>query len=146
MERNAQQIVRLLPQQYPFRFVDHVSQYRKGKSMKAVFNPLPLYPYLGQGDTLPVSVLVEGLAQVAVLFTQLETRPLESYEMPLLGKIKVNVTGTAGWNRQLVYELSPVRILSNQAIFSGVVKYGHDLPILSATLGVAVAVKGSVLS
>ncbi len=140
---NVQRLLELLPQQYPFRFVDKVTLYEQGSLMQATFNPVPLQPYLGRGDSLPVTVLIEGLAQVAVMLTQLETRPLVPGEMPLLGKVQATISDEAASDQPICYELAPERIWQRQAVFSGHVRSVDDRLLLSATLAVAIADKGS---
>ncbi len=135
-------MVELLPHQYPFRLVDAITRYVKGEGIHARFHQLPLYPYFGKGATMPSSLLIEGLAQVAVLFTQLETRPLQPHEVPLLGKIEADVAGKAVWDQPLAYELSPIRMFCKQAILYGVARQNGGPPIVSATLMVSISDKG----
>ncbi|GIQ69331.1 FabA-like domain protein [Xylanibacillus composti] len=143
MDKDEPRILDLLPQQYPFRFIDQVPLYKPGKRMQASFDPAALRTCLGGGAAIPVSVLIEGLAQTAVLLTQLETRPLGPGEMPLLGKVRASIKEQAVWDRLVYYELAPERIWQRQAVFSGSVQDEDGRPLVTATLLVAIADKGS---
>lgn len=143
MDKHEPRMLELLPQQYPFRFVDEVTLYEQGRRMRASFDPAPMRSYLGGRDILPVTVLIEGLAQVAVLLTQLETRPLAPGEMPLLGKVQAEIRREAMWDQLIYYELKPERIWQRQAVYSGIVVQKDGCSLLEATLGVAITKKGS---
>ncbi len=136
----------MLPHQFPFRFVDEVTTYIKMKKMNGHFDPSSMYPYLGKQPDVPSTIMIEGLAQLSVLFAQMETKPLEDNEFPLLGKIDTNIISTLRWDQTVNYALTPIRILSKQAVFSGLVTDSDGQRIITATLGVAIGKKGVELS
>lgn len=135
-ERSA--LVDMLPHQPPFRFVDHVTDYAAGKELKASFYPEPLREVLGDQQHPPASVLIEGLAQTAVIFVQLETDPLQPHEIPLLGKVEASIDGRVDWNAVISYEITPIRLGRSQAALHGEV-WANGERAICATLYVAIS-------
>ncbi|KPV57445.1 hypothetical protein QJ48_22190 [Paenibacillus sp. A3] len=137
--RSPDEIAALLPHQYPFRFVDEVTRYEPGQRLEARFRPEPLRSMYGYTQTVPSTVMIEGLAQAAVLFVQLETKPLSPGEIPLLGKAEASVRREASWREPLLYDIRPIRMTCSQAILSGTMSGADGGVLATATLCVAVA-------
>ncbi|UFJ42408.1 hypothetical protein LOK74_07955 [Brevibacillus humidisoli] len=121
---NLQQLMSLLPQQVPFRFVDQIICYQPGEWLEAVFLPERLHDSLGSQSFFPDTCLMEGLAQATVIFTQLETEPLRPGELPLLGSIETELVRPVAWDEQLTYQIRPIRMMQRRAILEGAV-YGR---------------------
>ncbi len=94
---------------------------------------------MGGGDLIPEVCLVEGLAQSAILLTQLETTPLQKWEFPLLGRVQASMCASVAWGMKVEYEVRIIRILAKQAVLSGTVYAGGVGRLLEASLAVAVA-------
>ncbi|MGA5691432.1 3-hydroxyacyl-ACP dehydratase FabZ family protein [Cytobacillus pseudoceanisediminis] len=133
------QLMQLLPHEYPIRLVDEVIQYQKGNTLTARFSPTLYKKNFGNQEFIPETCLIEGLAQTAVIFTQLETKPLREDEHPLLGKIKSRIHRKATWDEKITYTISPVRIIEKKAILSGSVIGKDQNIILTAELSVSVS-------
>ncbi|WP_270166444.1 hypothetical protein [Paenibacillus sp. SYP-B4298] len=82
---------------------------------------------------------MEGLAQSAILLTQLETTPLQKWEFPLLGRVQASMCASVAWGMKVEYEVRIIRILAKQAVLSGTVYAGGVGRLLEASLAVAVA-------
>jgi 3-hydroxymyristoyl/3-hydroxydecanoyl-(acyl carrier protein) dehydratase len=135
---NEKEILALLPHQPPFRFVDNVIRYEPGRFLQAKFSPPSLEVPFGISKEIPETILIEGLAQVAVLLTQLETEPLKEGDIPLLGSVNVTLIKKVQWGETLIYTVEPIRILEKQAVLKGRITVGKELTVV-ATLSVAVA-------
>ncbi|GAA4726598.1 3-hydroxyacyl-ACP dehydratase FabZ family protein [Brevibacillus fulvus] len=133
------ELLTLLPQQYPFRFVDEVTRYVPGSLLEAKFLPAPLRQCYGNGRYFPETCMLEGLAQATVILTQLETEPLKQKELPLLGSIEASLIRPADWDEQLTYVIKPVRIAQKRAIFDGTLVDSTGQQIALAMIGVAIA-------
>ncbi|MCF2945184.1 hotdog family protein [Paenibacillus tarimensis] len=133
-------VMDLLPHEPPFRFVTQVTRYQSGECLYASHEfTWSESERMGGGEAVPEVCLLEGLAQTAVLFTQLETSPLEKWEFPLLGHVHAAVQGEAGWGTPVNYEVKMIRILAKRAVLSGSVYTSDGRTCLEATLTVAVA-------
>ncbi|MFS0836946.1 3-hydroxyacyl-ACP dehydratase FabZ family protein [Paenibacillus sp. 1P03SA] len=132
-------LLAMLPHQFPLRVLDEVKDYSPGKFLIAGCSPEPLKIYFGGTDTIPPTLLIEGLAQACVILTQLETAPLAEDEVPLLGAIKAKLLNPVSWQESILYKVEPVRILSKKAIFTGTLYRSDGTTAVSAELSVAVA-------
>ncbi|WP_335690062.1 FabA-like domain protein [Cytobacillus firmus] len=131
-------ILDLLPHQSPFRFVDKITEYVPRNSLAAKFSPSNI-PFFNLRQ-VPLSVLVESVAQSAILLTQLETSPLSDDEIPLLGSIDIQLhSESLDDNEVFLIKVNIVKLLSKQAVLSGEVLNGNHQKILSANISVAVA-------
>lgn len=136
-EKNKE-ILTLLPHQPPFRFIDHVTRYVPDCLLEAMFSPFSIKEKFGIRSCLPETILIEGLAQAAVLFMQLETRPLKEDETPLLGSLNVAIHGSFRWEDQFLYRVESIRILEKQAVLKGKVFVAEKV-VVSGLLSVAVS-------
>ncbi|MFD2673329.1 FabA-like domain protein [Marinicrinis sediminis] len=137
-------LMSLLPQQDPFRLIDRIVSYEPGQRLRAEMDLSRLYSDFGQQAIVPLHVLVESLAQTAVIYVQLETNPLEDHEVPLLGKVEAKAIKDVAWTQSVQLEITPVRILAKQAMLTGRVRTIPEEEIhLTAELYVAVS-KGQV--
>lgn len=139
MKENLDKLLDLLPHQSPFRFVDKITEYIRGKSLAIMFSPSNI-PFFHLSE-VPISIFVESVAQSAILLTQLETSPLSNDEIPLLGSIDVHIHSEClDPNEEYLIKVNIVKLLSKQAILSGEVMNVRLQKILSANISVAVAV------
>lgn len=134
-----QEILSLLPHQKPFVFLHKVLDYLPGKRLHVEFNPNEIKHVFSGQLYIPDVILIEGLAQSSVLLTQLETKPIQKGEFPLLGSVSAEIHSKIGWTQVLQYKVSPLRLTSKQAIITGLVKNEENRTIVSGTLSVAVS-------
>ncbi|MFD7524205.1 3-hydroxyacyl-ACP dehydratase FabZ family protein [Paenibacillus chitinolyticus] len=137
-ERSLDRLLELLPHQEPLRLISAVTDYEAGKLLQASYSPSRFQDFCKE-PLIPPSLLIEGLAQAAVLFVQMETRPLREGEFPLLGGLKAHVAVPVSWEETLHYTVRAVRILSTQAVVEGEVKLSGGTEAIRAVITVAVA-------
>ncbi|MFS1514246.1 3-hydroxyacyl-ACP dehydratase FabZ family protein [Chengkuizengella sp. SCS-71B] len=136
------QLVNMLPQKWPFRFIDHITAYKQKEYIRGTY-------YISQTtsiikdhtQTFPASFITEGLAQLAVIFITLETKPLRENEVPLLGSIKMESFQDLPWHLEKVkYEISPIKIFDSQAVLYGVASVENKV-ICKGELSVAKSIR-----
>ncbi|PEM43186.1 3-hydroxyacyl-ACP dehydratase FabZ family protein [Bacillus toyonensis] len=130
------EIINLLPHQKPFRFIDDIISYKPNHSLKAMYCPSSIEKKIKTRD-VPVTILIEGLAQTAILYTQLETEPLKENDVPMLGSVEYEIFKSFEWGRSVTYVVMPIRLLKNQAIIKGEITVDN---VLCATANLSVAV------
>lgn len=138
MREELDKLLQLLPHQYPLRLVDRVLRYDPGNRLIAAFSAAPLAPYFTPRTTIPQTILLEGLAQAAVILVQLETASLKKGEIPLLGRVHAEIVGEAKWEERIRYEVRPERMLSRQASVAARVFNEAGVQVAHATLYMAV--------
>ncbi|MCK6259459.1 FabA-like domain protein [Fictibacillus sp. KIGAM418] len=129
--------LRLLPHEYPLRLVDKVELYRKGEILVSKFDTNRLN-WLPNQTPIPESILMEGMAQSAVIFTQLETRPLQKDEFPVLGAINATILSRVEPGQLITYKIKPLRLLQDQAVIEGSILV-HQQTVLRGTLTVGIS-------
>ncbi|MDM5335853.1 FabA-like domain protein [Fictibacillus enclensis] len=129
-----------LPHQFPFRFISSVTKYVPTQLLIAHYNFTDQEKHFGKSEYVPSSILIEGLAQTAVIFTQLETKPLTDEEFPLLGSVKAKFYEAVRWTEDITYIIDPIRIFAKQALLTAVL-YSGGRKKVSVTLSVAIATK-----
>lgn len=130
-------ILDLLPQKPPFRFVDKVISYEPTQSLSSIFNASLKKDMVSNSRFIPPSILIEGLAQTAVLFTQLETNPLQPGEVPLLGSVRSNIMQSVSWDGMIQFIVKPLRLMTKSAVIEGKV-YSDN--VLVATMSIAIGI------
>jgi 3-hydroxymyristoyl/3-hydroxydecanoyl-(acyl carrier protein) dehydratase len=129
--------IRLLPHEYPLRLVDMVELYIPGEMLVSKYDSSHL-EWLPNQAYIPDSILIEGLAQSAIIFTQLEVRPLQKDEFPVLGAINASLISSVEQGKLITYQIRPLRLLKDQAVIEGEVKIS-DRTILKAQLTVGIS-------
>jgi 3-hydroxyacyl-[acyl-carrier-protein] dehydratase len=129
----------LLPHAEPFRLVDEVLMYVPKEKLLAKFCCSRVYA-ICSGASVPDAVLIEGLAQTAVLFMQLETRPLAKDEIPLMGALRYGRVQPVQWNESVVYETFPLRLGEHQALIEGRIYKMNDSSIVVEHVNFSVAI------
>jgi len=130
----------LLPHQHPFRFVSRILLYVPGHKIISQYEPSMFRNDYGGCPYVPEACLMEGVAQTAIIYTQLETAPLEEHEIPMLGSLDAQLECYSAWDEIVTYEIRPLRISTKQAMLTGQI-YG-DFQRRIGFVSVSVAVKG----
>jgi len=134
----AADMLMLLPHQAPLRLVDDILEYVPGMRMVAQFQPASLYPYCRE-SYVPEALLMEGLAQTAVLFTQLETEELKEDDFPLLGNVEAATFCQAGWEDTLMFTVTPLRFAHRRSLLQGIAHTASGKRLIRVSLGLAVS-------
>lgn len=127
----------LLPHEYPLRLVDKVELYKPGEELVSNYDTRHL-KWLSMKTPIPETILMEGMAQSAVIFTQLETRPLQKDEFPVLGAINATMLSQVEPGQLITYNIKPLRLLQDQALIEGSIWVGQRR-ILKGTLTVGIS-------
>lgn len=131
-------LIEKLPQEPPFRFLSAIDEYKKGEYIKGrlYINSLPIEVRNTSGFFL-TSFILEGLAQLGVIFIQLETKPLEYGEFPLLGLMNFTNINTVSWEQtDIELMIESTKIHENQAFLKGIATADSKL-LCNGYLGVA---------
>lgn len=134
---SCQEILSMLPHQFPFRLISNIVKYVPRKILQAEFTPSSLHTLFLQFGYVPETILIEGLAQTAVLLTQLETMPLKEGEVPLLGSVEMAAVKQVPWGEAVNFAVEPVRIVAKQAMLKGRATAGSST-LITGTICVAV--------
>jgi 3-hydroxyacyl-[acyl-carrier-protein] dehydratase len=129
----------MLPQQPPFRFLDSIIRYTPGHLLQALFDPSKLQHQHPDVNEVPISILIEGLAQTAVIFVQLEIRPLSPDEIPLLGNVKSDINKGLTWENNAIFEITPVRFTSKHFIVNGTLITEQGERVLTSSFSISIA-------
>ncbi|SDN48084.1 3-hydroxymyristoyl/3-hydroxydecanoyl-(acyl carrier protein) dehydratase [Fictibacillus solisalsi] len=127
----------LLPHEYPLRLVDKVELYKPGEELVSKYDTRHL-KWLSIKTPIPETILMEGMAQSAVIFTQLETRPLQNDEFPVLGAINATMLSQVEPGQLITYNIKPLRLLQDQALIEGSI-WVDQRRILKGTLTVGIS-------
>jgi len=130
-------IQKLLPQKYPFCFIDRVVEFEKGKRLVAVKNitanewacssldrsPVPQCPsapacasrftFHASPSAFPPTLLIESAAQAALLLYQLSMVKEGEHPTYVLGKVKAEFSGEAKVGDEVVFSVANARMLTS---------------------------------
>jgi 3-hydroxyacyl-[acyl-carrier-protein] dehydratase len=117
-----EQIKELLPQRFPFLMLDRIIEYEPGKKIAGIKNvtgnELFFQGHFPEEAVMPGAMILESMAQVAIIFFQLSTAELEQKRF-LFGRVKANFTKPVVPGDVLVIEMYPVKIISSGGIMEG---------------------------
>ncbi|MGM1049387.1 MAG: hypothetical protein ACQEXX_25070 [Bacillota bacterium] len=131
----------LLPHKPPFRFVDGIITYTPKSGIQTFFCPEQSSDYLGKGIHIPPVILIEGLAQSAVLYSILESEPLDENEFPLLGYVNAKIARNVMWSEKIYYSVSTLRMLKKRAVLHGQMFNNNEELLIDTSISVSVAKK-----
>ena len=138
-------IRKLLPQQFPIIMVDRVLEFEKGKSLKAVKsvsgNEIHFLGHFPHVAIMPGVLILEGMAQSALLLVQLTYGALPQDEVPLYGSVNAKFHKVVIPGDQLVYEVEVVKLTSYAGLFKAEAKVGSEV-VARAELGLGGRRKG----
>jgi len=113
----------LLPQTYPMLMVDRVLDWSAGSCIRALRSVTGNDPLINghfkQGAVVPGALIVEGIAQSALLLMLLTHADATSSDTYVLGSIKARFLHPVTPGDQLIYEVILERAVDAGALFSG---------------------------
>ena len=119
---NFDEVRRLLPQQFPMIMVDRVLSYEANRSIRTQKNisgnDLFLLGHFPDHAIFPGALLIEGMAQSAILLQKLST-DVQKDEFYLLGSVKARFTNPVYPGDQVIYDVELVRTVSVAVFFHG---------------------------
>ena len=145
---NFEEIKKLVPQKYPFMFIDKVIELQKESRIVCLKNVSGNEPFFvghfPDFAIMPGVLIVEALAQAAIiLFKKSFDTEQNKGKVFLLASANVRFSKPVFPGDQLTLEIDIEKVISSAAIVKGVAKVG-DKVVTKATLSFGVADKDSL--
>ena len=145
---NFEEVRELVPQKYPFLFIDKVTELQKESRIVCLKNISGNEPFFAghfpDFAVMPGVLIVEALAQASIiLFKKSFDTEQNKDKIFLLASANVRFSKPVFPGDQLILEVDIEKVISNAAIVKGVAKVG-DKVVAKATLSFGVANKDSL--
>jgi len=145
---NFEEVRELVPQKYPFLFIDKVIELQKESRIVCLKNISGNEPFFAghfpDFAIMPGVLIVEALAQASIiLFKKSFDTEQNKDKIFLLASANVRFSKPVFPGDQLILEIDVEKVISSAAIVKGVAKVG-DKVVAKATLSFGVANKDSL--
>ncbi|MBT7210857.1 MAG: 3-hydroxyacyl-ACP dehydratase FabZ [Candidatus Scalindua sp.] len=145
---NFEEVRELVPQKYPFLFIDKVIELQKESRIVCLKNISGNEPFFAghfpDFAIMPGVLIVEALAQASIiLFKKSFDTEQNKDKVFLLASANVRFSKPVFPGDQLILEVDVEKVISSAAIVKGVAKVG-DKVVTKATLSFGVANKDSL--
>ncbi|MCP4251927.1 MAG: 3-hydroxyacyl-ACP dehydratase FabZ [Candidatus Scalindua sp.] len=145
---NFEEVRELVPQKYPFLFIDKVTELQKETRIVCLKNISGNEPFFAghfpDFAVMPGVLIIEALAQASIiLFKKSFDTEQNKDKVFLLGSTNVRFSKPVFPGDQLILEVDVEKVISSAAIVKGVAKVG-DKVVAKATLSFGVANKDSL--
>jgi 3-hydroxyacyl-[acyl-carrier-protein] dehydratase len=145
---NFEEVRELVPQKFPFLFIDKVIELQKESRIVCLKNISGNEPFFAghfpDFAIMPGVLIVEALAQASIiLFKKSFDTEHNKDKVFLLASVNVRFSKPAFPGDQLILEVDIEKVISSAAIVKGVAKVG-DKVVAKATLSFGVANKDSL--
>ncbi|KHE92059.1 MAG: 3-hydroxyacyl-ACP dehydratase FabZ [Candidatus Scalindua rubra] len=145
---NFEEVRELVPQKYPFLFIDKVIELQKESRIVCLKNISGNEPFFAghfpDFAIMPGVLIVEALAQASIiLFKKSFSTEQHKDKVFLLASANVRFSKPVFPGDQLILEIDIEKVISSAAIVKGVAKVG-DKVVTKATLSFGVANKDSL--
>jgi len=145
---NFEEVRELVPQKYPFLFIDKVIDLQKESRIVCLKNISGNEPFFAghfpDFAIMPGVLIVEALAQASIiLFKKSFDTEQNKDKVFLLASVNVRFSKPVFPGDQLILEVDIEKVISSAAIVKGVAKVG-DKVVAKATLSFGVANKDSL--
>lgn len=143
-----EEIRELVPQKYPFLFIDKVVEFQKESRIVCLKN-ISGNEYFFAGHfpdfaVMPGVLIIEALAQASIiLFKKSFDTENDKDKVFLLGSANVRFSKPVFPGDQLILEINTEKIISSAAIVKGIAKVGEKI-VTKATLSFGIADKKSL--
>jgi 3-hydroxyacyl-[acyl-carrier-protein] dehydratase len=143
-----EEVRKLVPQKYPFLFIDKVIELQKESRIVCLKNISGNEPFFAghfpDFAIMPGVLIVEALAQASIiLFKKSFDTENDKGKVFLLASANVRFTKPVFPGDQLVLEINTEKIISSAAIVKGIAKVGEKI-VTKATLSFGIAEKESL--
>jgi len=143
---DIQRISEILPQKYPFLFIDKVLHVDESKGEIVCVKNVTMNDYFFQGHfpqkpIMPGVLMIEAMAQASILFFSV-VKPEIAKKNPeyYLGKVETKFSHPVTPGDQLVIEIYRQKVLNTAGIVRAIAKV-NDKVVARATLSFGVKVK-----
>ena len=115
-----------LPHRYPILMLDRITDYRIGDYIEAIKcvtgNSPELVGHFPDRAILPATFIIQALAQLAIVFTQLSLGPLREDEMTVVSTTKFKFLRPVFPGDTLQLRMTPRRLDDAVGIFEGIAR------------------------
>jgi len=144
-----EEIRELVPQKYPFLFIDKVVEFQKGSKIVCLKNISANESFFAghfpDFAIMPGVLILEGLAQASiVLFKKSFDAEEDKEKVFLLGSADVRFTRPVFPGDQLLLEINVEKLISKAAIVKGIARVGEKV-VTKGSLSFGVAEKGALM-
>ncbi len=144
-----EEIRELVPQKYPFLFIDKVVEFQKGSKIVCLKNISANESFFAghfpDFAIMPGVLILEALAQASiVLFKKSFDAEEDKEKVFLLGSADVRFTRPVFPGDQLLLEINVEKLISKAAIVKGIARVGEKV-VTKGTLSFGVAEKKSLM-
>lgn len=148
MIMNFEEVKKLVPQRYPFLFIDKVVELEEGKRVVCLKNVSGNEPFFAghfpEYAIMPGALTLEALAQAAIiLFKKSFKQDDNPGAVFLLAGVKANFVKPVFPGDQLFLEIEVEKVVSNAAMVRGIARVGEDT-VAKASFTFATADKTSL--
>jgi len=138
----------ILPQKYPFIFIDRVLELEAGKRIVCLKNVTGNEPFFAghfpDFAVMPGALILEGLAQATIiLFKRSADKPADPDSLFLFAGVKGRMLKPVFPGDQLKLEVTVVKLISTGALTQGIVTVDGE-PVLKADLSFGLAKRDSL--
>lgn len=126
------EIKKILPQRYPFLFIDKVLEFEKGKRLVALKNVTANEEYFAghfpARPVMPGVLLIEAMGQAGIIFLSLntgETQP-EDEDLYFLCAVKARFFKPVSPGDQVMLEVTPVKVTKDSGIVKTVARVNGE--------------------
>ncbi|MBO1222971.1 MAG: 3-hydroxyacyl-ACP dehydratase FabZ [Candidatus Scalindua sediminis] len=143
-----EEIRKLVPQKYPFLFIDKVVEFQKGSKIVCLKNITGNESFFAghfpDFAIMPGVLILEALAQASIiLFRKSFDADKDKDKVFLLASANVRFSKPVFPGDQLILEINTEKVVSNAAIVKGIARVGEKI-VSKATLSFGVAEKESL--
>jgi 3-hydroxyacyl-[acyl-carrier-protein] dehydratase len=143
-----EEIRKLVPQKYPFLFIDKVVEFQKGSKIVCLKNITGnesfFVGHFPDFAIMPGVLILEALAQASIiLFRKSFDADKDKDKVFLLASANVRFSKPVFPGDQLILEINTEKVVSNAAIVKGIARVGEKI-VTKATLSFGVAEKESL--
>ncbi|MDO8125712.1 MAG: 3-hydroxyacyl-ACP dehydratase FabZ [Candidatus Brocadiales bacterium] len=145
---NFEEVKKLVPQRYPFLFIDKVVELEEGKRVVCLKNVSGNEPFFAghfpEYAIMPGALTLEALAQAAIiLFKKSFKQDNNPGAVFLLAGVKASFVKPVFPGDQLFLEIDVEKVVSNAAMVRGIARVGEDT-VAKASFTFATADKTSL--
>ena len=143
-----EEIRKLVPQKYPFLFIDKVVEFQKGSKIVCLKNISGnesfFVGHFPDFAIMPGVLILEALAQASIiLFRKSFDADKDKDKVFLLASANVRFSKPVFPGDQLILEINTEKVVSNAAIVKGIARVGEKI-VSKATLSFGVVEKESL--
>ncbi len=145
-----EEVRELVPQKYPFLFIDKVLEFQKESKIVCLKNISANEPFFAghfpDFAIMPGVLILEALAQASIiLFKKSFDADEDKDKIFLLGSADIRFTRPVFPGDQLILEINTEKVISRAAIVKGIARVEEKV-VSKGTLSFGIAEKGSLKS